>query len=66
MRCCLSGTDSSVLYLTRGGESSEDIFSGLKKITEKSMKILNPIRPKKIKLGIMTVVKWTITKIANI
>jgi hypothetical protein len=37
-------TDSSILCLTRGGESLEDIISGLKKI----MKTLIPISPKKI------------------
>jgi hypothetical protein len=34
--------------LTRGGESSEDIFWAKKKITEKSMKTLIPVSPKQI------------------
>jgi hypothetical protein len=41
MWCRLSATDSSVLCLTQGGESFEDIFPKLKEIQKKSMKTLN-------------------------
>jgi hypothetical protein len=59
-----SVTDSSILYLTRGGESSEDIISGLKKNRQKIMKALIPVSPKK-KLGIITTVKWTIQNLQH-
>jgi hypothetical protein len=36
-----SVTDSSILYLTRGGESSEDIISGLKKKQTKNHESIN-------------------------
>jgi hypothetical protein len=65
MRCNLSTTDSSVLCLTWGGESSEDIIPELKRNhRHKFMKALIPVSPKK-NLGIITAVKWTIPEITT-
>jgi hypothetical protein len=48
IRCNWSIIDSSILCLTRGGELSEDIISGLKKNKQKFMKALIPVSPKEI------------------